>query len=78
MLRNSSNGSPVLVGLAAGTTPVIPTTLAGLTEVATSSLQVPEKESIFVADASIGGPAPDASFWGNGFTLSTLCFQVLI
>jgi hypothetical protein len=75
MLGKSSNGSLILVGLVAGETPVTQTTLAGPTEVATSSFQVPEKESIFFADASIGGPAPDASFWGNGFTLSTLCYR---
>ena len=78
MLGKSSNGSPVLVGLAAGITPVTPTTLVGSTEVATLSFQVPEKEFIFADDASTGGPAPDASFWGNGFTLSTLCYRAWI
>lgn len=56
------------------TTPVISTTPAGPTEMATSSLPVPEKETIFAGDASIGVPALDASFWGNDFTLSILCY----
>jgi hypothetical protein len=75
MLGESSNGSPVLVGLAAGATPITPATLVGPTEMAASSFQVPEKEYVFVADASVGGPAPDASFWGNDFTLLTLCYR---